>query len=80
MPHGNADVIKKEIGQLESRVTGTDVQDTSVIRKCRNYLMIHVSLMDIEKMPRSSQISCQKERNTVSEVRIITIESTDTLG
>lgn len=78
--HGNADIIQKEIGQLESRVAGTDVQDTSVIGKCRNYLMIHVSLLDIEKMPRSSQISCRKERNTISEVHIITIKSTDTLG
>lgn len=78
--HGNTDKIKQEIGRWESKVTGTDVQGTSIIRKCRNFLMIHSLSIDIEKIPRSRLMLYQKDRNRLPEIHSITNKSIDTLG
>lgn len=64
----------------ECKVTGVNVKDTSLIRKCRNSLKIQSSLIDIEKIPRSRLISCERDRNRTSEIHVITNKSPDTLG
>ena len=68
----NADTTQNEIGKWESKITGMNEHNTSIIRKCRNSLMIHSSFIDIEKIPKSNLVSCQKDRNKISEIHIIT--------
>ena len=67
----NADTTQTEIGKWESKITGMNAH-TSIIRKWRNSLMIHSSFIDIEEIPKSNLVSCQKDRNKISEIHIIT--------
>ena len=63
----NADTTQNEIGKWESKITGMNAHNTSIIRKCRNALIIHSSFIDIEKIPKSSLVSCQRQKQNIRD-------------